>query len=173
MWLVMAKYIESKKEESAFLYFKVPVSLRKKFDHIDDLDTKLHMTILLIPDGIKLKHDRQCIIDSVKETCMKHPPIKCSFEEIGLMGNDTQSLVLNVNAIGAAQLYSDLIESIEKRWQKFDRKYDFLPHVTLKIENDEDNISLDDLKKISWTSDKIYIDFNHGEEEHIFSLKGD
>jgi len=37
MWLKMAKYIESKKDESVFLYFKLPVSLRKDFDHIDDL----------------------------------------------------------------------------------------------------------------------------------------
>lgn len=174
-WLKLAKIDSDKLAEEkgkAFICFYLPSEVKKTLKHLDNVDKQLHMTLVYIESGVNKKSDRENILKAVKSVCGQTEPIKCEFAEIGCMGNDTNSLVFNVNALGAAQFYANLIEAIEVWWEDFNKKYDFLPHVTIQYEYDADSIELDDLKKTKWTCDEVTIEFDGGIEVHKVKLGG-
>jgi 2'-5' RNA ligase len=174
-WLKLAKLDSTKLAEEkgkAFICFYLPPDVKKKLKHLDNVDKQLHMTVLYIESGADKKSDKEDILNAVESVCSQTDPIKYEFAEIGCMGNDENSLVFNVNAMGAAEFYSKLVEEIECSWKEFDRKYDFLPHVTIQYEYDADNIDLDDFKKAKWTCDEVTIEFDGGVEVHKVKLGG-
>jgi len=65
-----------------------------------------------------------------------------------------------------------LIESINNHWHEFERRYNFLPHVTLRYINQEDEAKIDELRRYSWTADEIIVQFKTGGKKHKFKLKG-
>ena len=159
-------YTYSYKEEeiggdgTLFISTWLPKNIYNHLDNINDLDDNLHMTIIYSKNKIKNSRDRKKVIDSVKEVCEKTNPIKCEFAEIGIMGNDEKSKVINITAHGGAKFYSDLVENIEKKLnKKLKLDYDFLPHVTTNIKDNNKTVNIDNLIKFKWDIKEITVQF--------------
>lgn len=171
MWLKMAKSDAS--SNTAFICFWLPKSVESVMCHIDGLDKNLHMTLLYLESGVDTEKDRKMILESVEEVSSRFSPLKCKFEELGMMKNGDNSLVANINIEQGAELYTDLVDTISNKWKHFDRKYNFLPHCTLKYENKDKTIDLSDLRKFEWKSDEISVQFSKNGKKHKFKLNGE
>lgn len=162
----------AKKDTGAFIATWLPKNIYKKFKHIDGLNNDLHVSFLSITKGINTNTKKEQIKDAVSQVCARNKPMKSSFQEVGVMGNEKNTLVANVNIDDGAKFYSDLVETIEKMiGEKIQIDYDFLPHVTLKSESDG-NVNVNDLRKYKWTIDKIIVQFGGPDgEKHEFKIE--
>ncbi len=162
-----------KNDGTAFLAFFLPNEAREAYDHIEDLNTDLHMTILYIPDGIDTPDDRKAVLESVREVCKRTKPIECQCTEIGIMGDEENTLVTNVNCLGGDEFYVDLLETIEKKLgREIDRKYGFLPHVSLRYENETPTAERKQLRKFKWTADALSVQFGRKDRKRKYDLSG-
>jgi hypothetical protein len=92
---------------------------------------------------------------------------------MGVMNDGDNTMVVNVNVENGAEFYSNLVNVVEEEWRDFDREYDFLPHVSLKYNNDRKIVNVNELKDFSWTIDKISITFNKDDDtQEWFKLEG-
>lgn len=164
-------YSTASKNKEMFIAFPLPKELSKRLKHIDDLDDDLHMTLFYVED-IEAE-DRDEVLKSVEITCAEQKPLSCKFVEIGMMGNGSNTLVANVEALGLTQFYVNLLSGLQA-WlgRDIDRKYDLIPHVTLRYDNPESSVSMDDLRKVSWTADELMVQFGRGNKRYLFPLKG-
>ena len=171
MWL---KFSKSKLSDgTAFVSFWLPQGARNVLRNFEDLDTDLHMTVLFIPNGVDSEEDQQSILNAIEETADKYSPLNCRLEEIGIMKNDDHTIVANVNVKHGAEFYVDILRSIESHWQKFERKFDWLPHVSLKLENDDRReVALNDIRKYKWNADEISVQFITDGQKHRFKMNG-
>ena len=68
---------------------------------------------------------------------------------------ETSSLVENINVIEGSKFYSKIVDEIEKSInKKIKRHYGFLPHVTLKIKNDNKTLNIKDHREFKWIIEK-------------------
>jgi len=160
---------------TAFVAAWLPTAARKAFDHIKGLDENLHMTILYVPKGIDKTEDRQKIVDVLTSVCDKTSPIKCQLTAISIMGNEEKSLVANVNCVDGAELYTNIVDAIEKKLGcEIERTYGFLPHISIKVNGDGNTADIKDLRKFRWTIDEITVQFGDSKrfKTYTFKLKG-
>ncbi len=162
----------SKKEEfkdEIFIHLQLPNTVRKRFNHISNLDQDIHMTLVYVP-GKKLEEEqKKDIVKAVQEVAKKYKKIKCKFTGIGALDNGDDTVVALVNCKDGAEIYTDLVKALESVIGEFDRKYDFLPHVTLKYEGNG-KANLKDLKPFSWTNKELGVKFSD-DELYLISLK--
>lgn len=167
-------YAQASKNKDMFIAFLLPKGLSAKLKHIDDLDDDLHMTLFYVEDVDA--SERKDVLAAVESVCSKHEALKCKFVEIGMMGNGAMgvgSMVVNVEAKGLTKFYVDLLEEIEERLgRELGRKYDLIPHVTLRYENDDPAVKIEDLRKVSWTADELMVQFGRGNKRYLFPLDG-
>lgn len=163
-------YRTASPNKEMFIAFPLPKELSKKLKHIDDLDEDLHMTLFYVDDVDA--SERKDVLAAVESVCSKYEALKCKFVEIGMMGNGSNTLVANVEAKGLTKLYVDLLDEIEERLgRELDRKYDLIPHCTLRYDNEEDSVSIKELRKVSWTADELMVQFGRGNKRYLFPLK--
>lgn len=171
MWYSYSKKMDG--DGSLFIATWLPERIQQMFHHISGLDDDLHMTVLYIEEGIDSAEDRQMVLDITKKICERFPPLSCKLTEIGIMGNNDNSLVANVTVMDGARFYSELLGEIEAGLEKdLKRKYDFLPHVTFKIKNRNQTANIKDLKKPSWLAREITVQFSPEDDKKFFKLKG-
>lgn len=165
--------LKSDKKDNLFIASWLPLKIRGKLKHIDNLDKNLHMTILYAENFVN-KKDHDKIIKSVKDICKNTKPIECQLSEVGIMGNGENTHVMNVTVHGGAEFYSNLVNAIEQATgNEMNLKFDFLPHVTINFSSDEKTINIDDLRKIKWTIDYITVQFGgHKSKKYKVILGG-
>lgn len=158
---------------SIFVAAWLPDDIYKKLKHIDDVDKDLHMTFLYLEKGFEDKKTRIKALECIEDQCRKYQPMSCQLTEIGIMGNEENSLVMNVTVQKGADFYFHLVNSIQaccNDYQPLDMKYDFLPHVTIRYENDENIINIKDLRKYKWVVDEISVQFGSDLKKYKFKL---
>lgn len=179
MWFKLAKQIVTSKNHpgpkggTAFIAFWLPRNARPVMRHIDDLDDDLHMTVVFITEGVETPADRVLILRAVQEVSEKYGPRKCKFTELGMMRNGDNTLVANINIDKGAEFYADLVRSIGVHWKEFDRKYDFVPHCSIKYNNPEGVANMKDLRSYKWDADELVVQFKTNGKKHKFKLIGD
>jgi 2'-5' RNA ligase len=164
-------YSRAAKNRDMFIAFLLPKQISGRLNHIDDLDDDLHLTLIYVQDVDP--SERNTVLEAVESVCSKQEPLNCKFVEIGMMGNGSNTLVANVEAMGMSRFYVDLLDEIEERLgRELDRKYDLIPHCTLRYDNDEAEARMSDLRKVSWKANELMVQFGRGNKRHLFPLKG-
>jgi 2'-5' RNA ligase len=123
---------------------------------------------------VKTEEDQEAILVAVKAIARAWGPISCELTEIGLMSNGSNAEVSNVTCHGGAAFYTDLVNAIEGEFGKFERKYDFLPHVTLRMKNgSRKTVGVDDFVPFSWKANAVTVQFGgEGGPKHEIKLTG-
>jgi len=160
-------------KKGVFIAAWLPSSFYKRYKHMNDLNDNLHMTILYIEDFADQEGDRNQILKAIEKVTKDTAPVKCEIAELGIMNDSDNTMVVNVNVTDGAAFYANLVEAIEKDWREFKREYDFLPHISLKYDNNRETVKCDELKDFSWTINKISATFNRDDEsQEWFKLMG-
>jgi len=151
-----------------FIASILPKKVRGLYNHIKNLYDNIHMTILYLEEGINTSNDREKVLEAVRKVCKDFKHIKCRLTEIGIMDNGENTMVANVTVMNGAEFYSKLLNSIQNKFNtEFKRKYDFLPHVSLKYENKSKNTV--NIKNFKWTINNIIVSF--GEDYKPIKIK--
>ena len=161
MWYSQAyKKDEIEGDGSLFIATWLPKEAYVALDHINNLDDDLHMTIIYSDNSVNSPVERQKVLDAVEYVCSVTQPIKCQLTEIGIMGNEENSKVINITVDGGAKFYSDLVKKIENILDKgLKLDYDFLPHCTVNFKSKSKTINIDDLRKFKWKMEEITVQF--------------
>lgn len=154
-----------------FIASILPKKIKESYKHIKNLDDDIHMTILYLEEGINTSEDREKVLEVVKKVCKEFQPIKCQLTEIGIMDNEENTMVANVTVMNGAEFYSKLLNSIQNKLNiKLKRKYDFLPHVSLKFKNkSKKTVNIKDLRNFKWTINNVDVSF--GEDCKAIKVK--
>ena len=153
----------------------LPETAKERFKHIEGLVDGLHMSVMHIADGFDTPVKRRQALDAIEEVCERIPPLVCEVAELGVMSNGVKTLVANIIVMGGSCFYADLIETIERRLgnHHLKRLYDFLPHVTLRQQNDAGMADVKDLRKFKWTANEVTVQFGDEKSKRFpFMLHG-
>lgn len=171
MWYSKTMKKEIDGDGSLFIANYLPQDRFKEcFNHIKNLDDDIHMTLLYVENGINEK-EREKILKAIEKICKEFKPMQCKTTALSMMGNETNSLVENINVIEGSKFYSRIVDEIEKTInKKIKRKYGFLPHITLKIENNNKTLNIKDHREFKWIMNKIYVQFSEESEKYFFNI---
>jgi 2'-5' RNA ligase len=153
----------SSEQENIFICFWLPKTVKERLGHIKGLDDELHMTILYTPNVKLDDKQKKKIVDNVSKLAKEYPKIKCKFTGVGVMGNDDKTEVALINFIDGPVIYSQLSNIVESVNGKWDKKYGFVPHVTIRTEGNGET----DLKNVipfAWTAKHISVKFSDTEQ---------
>ena len=164
--------IAGKKNNKIFICFWLPKDAEDRFDHIRGLEDELHLTLLYVPSIELTEEKKKEILSEISDLATKYRNVKCRFTGIGAFKSKElgdNPVVALVNVRDGAKLYTDLVKAVKKVAGGWEKKYDFIPHVTLKTDSNG-RANLKDLKSFSWTCHNIGITFNDDDEKYLVDL---
>lgn len=110
--------------------------IRSPFMTLDDMpiedQDKLHVTVLYLGKELS-PEDLEKVAEVARHVCDSHEPLQCKTQGLGAFNGDGESMPLycSVDALGLAELHSDLIGGLEAEGIEIPRDYDFTPHMTI------------------------------------------
>ncbi len=149
----------------------LPPDARKRFAHIPGLDDDLHMTLLYLLDVPSTSTARRNAQKGIERVAASTGPIRCKLTGIGRMVGG--AMVAYATVDDGAAIYTRMLEAVNA-WTEtlHNRRYDFLPHVTLKAEPEGADPGYKDLRLYKWTARELHYRFGEG-PVHTVKLTGE
>jgi len=172
--VINSNKIASKKDEfkdEIFIYLDLPKSVRKRFNHISNLDQDLHMTLICQKDTKLTPDEKKKVVKAIQKVAKQYKKIKCKFTGLGTFDNGDNTVAALVNCIEGSEVYQKCLEAVESVMGEVDRKFGYLPHVTLKYEG-TGKANLKDLKPFSWTAKELCCKFSEDDLYRITLKSG-
>jgi death-on-curing family protein len=146
-----------------FVCLWLPKEVEERFDHIHGLEDELHMTVAYAATSKLSEDNKQAVLNSLSKVAKDYSKIKCKFTGIAALRSPERPIVALINVQDGAEFHLDIINAIKKTIGEWDKKYDFIPHVTLQTCTNGRS-KLKDLKRFSWTAHTIGVAFNDTEK---------
>ncbi|MCK9543231.1 MAG: 2'-5' RNA ligase family protein, partial [Novosphingobium sp.] len=162
-------------EKPIFICLWTPDSVREKLSNIKDLEDDLHVTLVYRPKAKQTYEKNQELLKEISKIAKEYKKIKVKFGGTASFDNPDKSSVALVNIKEAPQLFTKLVEAIEKIYGEWDREFGLTTHMTI---HSKGNGKIPEVKPFSWTANYIGITFGstkdyepeNGTESYLISF---